>query len=49
LVFGLKLPAGVMLYILFSNIFQIFQTYVFSGLGGLKPWINKLKSGKKVK
>jgi len=49
LVFGLKLPAGVMLYILFSNIFQIFQTYFFSGLGGLKPWINKLKSGKKVK
>ena len=47
LVFGLKLPAGVMLYILFSNIFQIFQTYFFSGLGGLKPWINKLKSGKR--
>lgn len=49
LIFGLRLPAGVMLYILFSNVFQIFQTYFFSGLGGLKPWINKLKSGKKVK
>lgn len=46
-VFGLKLPAGAMLYILISTMFQVIQTYIFSGWGGLKPWINKLKSGKK--
>ncbi|MFZ2664342.1 MAG: YidC/Oxa1 family membrane protein insertase [Patescibacteria group bacterium] len=46
-IFGLKLPAGVMLYILTSTIFQIGQTYHFSGWGGLKSWINKLKFGKK--
>lgn len=46
-IFGLKLPAGVMLYILISTLFQIGQTYYFSGWGGLKSWINKLKFGKK--
>jgi YidC/Oxa1 family membrane protein insertase len=45
-VFGLTLPSGVMLYILISTIFQIGQTYFFTGWGGLKPWINKLKFGK---
>lgn len=47
LVFGLTLPSGVMLYILVSTIFQMAQTYFSTGWGGLKPWINKLKSGKK--
>jgi YidC/Oxa1 family membrane protein insertase len=42
-VFGLTLPSGVMLYILFSTIFQIVQTYMYSGWGGLKPWLIKLK------
>ena len=42
-VFGLTLPSGVMLYILVSTIFQIVQTYMFSGWGGLKPWLIKLK------
>ena len=42
-VFGLTLPSGVMLYIMISTIFQIGQTYYFSGWGGLKPWIAKLK------
>jgi len=46
-VFGLTLPSGVMLYILISTLFQIGQTYYFSGWGGLKSWINKLKFGKK--
>ena len=46
-IFGLTLPSGVMLYILVSTVFQIGQTYFFSGWGGLKPFINKLKSGKK--
>lgn len=48
-VFGLTMPSGVMIYILFSTAFQIIQTYYFSGLGGLKPWISKLKFGKKDK
>jgi membrane protein insertase Oxa1/YidC/SpoIIIJ len=47
LIFGLKLPAGVMLYIFISTLFQIGQTYYFSGWGGLKSWIVKLKFGKK--
>jgi YidC/Oxa1 family membrane protein insertase len=46
-VFGLTLPSGVMLYILISTLFQIGQTYYFSGWGGLKSWIVKLKFGKK--
>ena len=46
-IFGLKLPAGVMLYILISTVYQVAQTYFFSGWGGLKPWINKLKFDKK--
>lgn len=45
-VFGLTLPSGVMIYILVSTVFQIGQTYYFSGWGGLKPWISKLKFGK---
>ena len=46
-VFGLTLPSGVMIYILISTIFQIAQTYHFSGWGGLKPWISKIKFVKK--
>lgn len=46
-VFGLALPSGVMLYIAVSTLFQIGQTYYFSGWGGLKPWINKIKFAKK--
>ncbi len=46
-IFGITLPSGVMLYIFVSTVFQIAQTYFFSGWGGLKPFINKLKSGKK--
>ena len=48
-IFGITLPSGVTLYILVSTLFQIVQTYLFSGWGGLKPWINKLKFGKKKK
>jgi len=46
-IFGLTLPSGVMIYILVSTVFQIVQTYYYSGWGGLKPWINKLKFVKK--
>ena len=48
-IFGLTLPSGVMLYIMISTMFQIGQTYYFSGWGGLKPWIGKLKSVKTKK
>ncbi|HOA18581.1 MAG TPA: YidC/Oxa1 family membrane protein insertase [bacterium] len=46
--FGITLPSGVMIYIATSTLFQIVQTYFFSGWGGLKPWINKLKFAKKT-
>lgn len=40
--FGLTLPSGVMIYITVSTLFQIVQTYFFTGWGGLEPWIKKL-------
>ena len=43
LIFGITLPSGVMLYIIATTLFQIVQTYFYSGWGGLKPWIKKLK------
>jgi membrane protein insertase Oxa1/YidC/SpoIIIJ len=46
-IFGITLPSGVMLYILVSTLFQIAQTYHFSGLGGLKGWLKKTESNKK--
>ncbi len=49
-IFGLTLPAGVMIYIVVSTLFQIAQTYFFTGWGGLEPWAAKLglvKGGKK--
>jgi YidC/Oxa1 family membrane protein insertase len=45
-IFGITLPSGVMLYIFVSTLFQIGQTYYFSGWGGLKDWFVK-KSDKK--
>jgi YidC/Oxa1 family membrane protein insertase len=47
-VFGLTLPSGVMLYIATTTLFQIVQTYLSSGWGGLKPWIKRLKFVKKT-
>jgi YidC/Oxa1 family membrane protein insertase len=47
-IFGLTLPSGVMLYIATTTLFQIVQTYVSSGWGGLKPWISKIKFAKKA-
>ena len=46
-IFGITLPSGVMFYILVSILFQIAQTYYFSGLGGLKGWLKKTESNKK--
>jgi YidC/Oxa1 family membrane protein insertase len=47
-IFGLTLPSGVMLYIATTTLFQIVQTYISSGWGGIKPWISKIKFVKKV-
>ena len=47
-IFGLTLPSGVMLYIITTTLFQIVQTYLSSGWGGLKGWINKIKFVKKT-
>ncbi len=44
-VIGITLPSGLMLYIIVQTVFQIVQTYFLNGWGGLKPFINKLKSG----
>jgi len=46
-VIGVTLPAGVVLYILTTTVFSLFQTYFVSGWGGLKPWLKK--AGIKVK
>jgi YidC/Oxa1 family membrane protein insertase len=47
-IFGLTLPSGVMLYIATTTLFQITQTYISSGWGGLKPWISKIKFAKRT-
>ena len=49
LIFGLTLPSGVMLYIIVSTLFQIVQSYFFSGWGGLQPWIAKLNTKLKLR
>lgn len=46
LIFGITLPSGVMLYIIFSTMFQLVQNYKYTGWGGLTPWIKKLKFDK---
>jgi len=47
-IFGITLPSGIMLYIVTTTVFTIVQNYFVSGLGGLKPWIEKLNFGKSV-
>ncbi|MFZ5424411.1 MAG: YidC/Oxa1 family membrane protein insertase [Patescibacteria group bacterium] len=39
---GVRLPAGVTLYILTTTIFSVFQQYYVSGFGGLTPWLEKI-------
>lgn len=48
-IMGVTLPAGVVLYILTTTIFSLVQTYMVSGLGGLKSWVIKLKLEKYIK
>lgn len=43
-IIGATLPAGVVLYIIISTVFQIIQTYFVSGWGGLKPWMKKVST-----
>ncbi len=38
-IIGIKLPAGVMLYLVTTTLFSIAQTYFVNGLGGLKSWV----------
>jgi YidC/Oxa1 family membrane protein insertase len=47
-IIGATLPAGVVLYIVVTTIFSVVQTYFSTGLGGLTPWIKKLKSAKTI-
>lgn len=42
-IIGVTLPSGVVLYMLVSTIFSIVQTYLFSGWGGMKPIINRIR------
>ena len=41
---GWRLPAGLVLYWLATTIFSLVQQYFVSGLGGLEPWLRKIKS-----
>ncbi len=43
-VISLKLPSGAVLYIVATTIFSLAQQYFVSGLGGLTPWIKKIKA-----
>ncbi len=42
-IIGITLPSGVVLYIVTTTVFQIVQTYFFSGWGGMKSLINKAR------
>ena len=46
-IIGIKLPSGVVLYLVITTMFSIVQTYFVSGWGGLRPWIDKLVWWKK--
>ena len=41
---GWRLPAGLVLYWLATTAFSVAQQYFVSGLGGLEPWLRKIKS-----
>lgn len=41
-IIGITLPSGVVLYIVTTTVFQVVQTYFFSGWGGMKPLVNKV-------
>lgn len=39
--FSLSLSSGIVLYIVTTTVFSIVQTYYLSGLGALRPYVNK--------
>jgi len=41
--FGYKFPAGLSLYWASSTVMALFQQYKFHGLGGLEPWVAKIR------
>lgn len=43
LITGTQFPAGLALYWLVGTVFAIIQQYFITGLGGLTPWVAKLK------
>lgn len=42
-VISLKFQSGLVLYWIISTVFSIIQQYYFSGLGGIKPFVAKLR------
>ncbi len=40
---GWRLPAGLVLYWLATTVFSLVQQYFIAGLGGLEPWLRKIK------
>lgn len=43
IVVGWQFPSGLVLYWLVTTLFSLVQQYFVTGLGGLKPWIARLK------
>lgn len=43
LISGVRFPAALALYWLVSTLFGIIQQYRITGLGGLEPWLKKIK------
>ncbi len=41
---GWRLPSGLVLYWLATTVFSLVQQYFVSGLGGLEPWVSKIRS-----
>ncbi|MFH1295614.1 MAG: YidC/Oxa1 family membrane protein insertase [bacterium] len=48
LIFGFRLPSGVMLNIFVSTLFTLVQSYFVMGWGGLSPLVQKLRQGFKT-
>ena len=44
---ALKLPSGLAVYWVATTLFSIGQQYLVSGLGGLRPWVEKLAGRRK--
>lgn len=40
---GYTFPSGLVVYWLIFSLFTVFQQYLIGGLGGLEPWLRKIK------